>query len=118
TVHATVQTSPARLSFAVDGTSYTSPQLFFWTPGSHHTIGTTSPQTLGGTQYQWNSWSDGGPMTHDVVAPTRDITYTANFSTPAHATLQTSPTCASVRAARTNATSPPPVPFPPRHLPT
>src|SRR5205807_7650390 len=44
-VQVTVQTNLAGMSFAVDGTTYTSAQTFSWTPGSSHTIATTSPQS-------------------------------------------------------------------------
>src|SRR5206468_338231 len=42
-IQITVQTNPAGLSFAVDGTTYTAAQTFSWVPGSSHTIATTSP---------------------------------------------------------------------------
>ena len=50
TVAITVTTSPAGLSFSVDGTAYTTQQVFNWNPGDTHTLVTTSPQpaTSGG----------------------------------------------------------------------
>ena len=64
-----VQANPPGLSFTVDGTNYTSAQTFNWTPGSNHTIATTSPQSGGtGVQYAWSAWSDGGAMAH-IIAP-------------------------------------------------
>jgi uncharacterized repeat protein (TIGR02543 family) len=64
----------------VDGTSYTSAQVFSWTPGSSHAIATTSPQNIdSGTRYTWSSWSDSGTISH-TVAPTKNKTYTANFT--------------------------------------
>jgi len=51
-ISVTVQTGPAGLSFSVDGVPYTTTQVFSWTPGSNHTIATTTPQSGGtGTQY-------------------------------------------------------------------
>ena len=41
----TVGTSPAGLTFSVDGTNYSSTQNFTWTAGSTHTIATTAAQT-------------------------------------------------------------------------
>src|SRR6266550_8401497 len=79
-VQATVQTNLAGLSFTIDGTTYTSAQTFSWTPGSSHTIATTSPQSGGaGVQYVWGNWSGGGTISH-TVTPTKNATYTANFS--------------------------------------
>ena len=77
----TIQTSLSGLSFAMDGTNYTSPRTFNLTPGSSHTISTSSPQNGGaGVQYAWSGWSDGGAISH-VIAPLTSSTYTANFTT-------------------------------------
>jgi hypothetical protein len=81
TVQVTVGTSPAGLAFTVDGTSYASAQTLSWTVGSSHTIATTSPQTNGGTQNTFASWSDGGAISHSVTAPSIATNYTATFST-------------------------------------
>jgi hypothetical protein len=80
-VQVTVQTSPSGRSFTVDGATYSSAQTFSWASGSSHAISTTSPQSGGaGTQHVWSSWSDGGAISH-TVAPSSNITYTANFTT-------------------------------------
>src|SRR5262249_7921875 len=79
-VQVTVQTSPAGLSFSVDGNTYTAAQTFSWQAGSSHTIATTSPQSGGtGVRYVWVNWSGGGAISH-TVAPTTNTTYTANFN--------------------------------------
>src|SRR5437762_12385080 len=58
-VQITIQTTPANRSFTVDGSAYSSTQTLSWTPGSSHTIATTSPQSGGtGVQYLWKNWSD------------------------------------------------------------
>jgi hypothetical protein len=36
--------------------------------GSNNSISASSPQTLGGTDYGWASWSDGGAHSHNVIA--------------------------------------------------
>jgi subtilisin family serine protease len=79
-VQVTFQTIPTGRSFTVDGTTYNSPQTFSWQSGSSHTIATTSPQGNNSTRYNWSNWSDGGAISH-TVAPTSNITYTANFAT-------------------------------------
>jgi hypothetical protein len=80
-VSVTVQPSSAGPSFTVDGTAYTTAQTFTWTPGSSHSIAAGSPQNgATGVQYMWNSWSDGGAISH-VITPTTNATYTANFTT-------------------------------------
>src|SRR5205085_7507352 len=85
-VQITVQTNLASLSFSVDGTAYTSPQAFSWTPGSSHTIATTSPQSGdAGIRYVWKNWSDNGALSHSVV-PSTNKTYTATFTTRCYLT--------------------------------
>jgi len=86
-VQVIIQTNPAGLSFSVDGTPYISTQTFSWTPGSSHTISTTSPQSGGtGVQYVWANWSDGGAISH-TVAPATNRTYTARFGTQYYLTM-------------------------------
>jgi hypothetical protein len=103
TISVTVNTSPLGLSFIVDGTTYTTQQTFSWAPGSSHTIATTSPQGSGGTRYIWNSWSDGGAISH-TMSPTLNTTYTANFTTQYQLTTTVSPSGAgSVSASPTSA---------------
>ena len=91
TVQETVGTSPAGLSFSVDGTTYTSTQILTWTVGSSHTIATTSPQTTGGTQNTFVSWSDDGAISHSVIAGSLAATDTATFNTSYQLTTAASP---------------------------
>lgn len=79
-VQVSVGTSPSGLSFSVDGTLYTSAQTLSWIVGSKHTLTTTSPQSFGGLQYGFGSWSDGGAISHQVVASTATTSYTAKFN--------------------------------------
>ena len=80
-VQVTVQANPAGLAFTVDGNPYTAAQTFSWQPGSSHTIATTSPQSgATGVRYVWLNWTGGGAISH-TVAPTTNVTYTANFNT-------------------------------------
>jgi hypothetical protein len=81
TVQITVGTNPAGLAFTVDGTSYAGGQTLSWTVGTIHTLATTSPQTNGGTQNTFASWSDAGAISHSVTAPSSAASYTATFST-------------------------------------
>ncbi len=85
----TVTTNPPGLAITVDGNSYTSPKTFTnWTPGSPHTISTTSTQSGGtGTQYIWSNWSDGGAISHSVTAPSSSYTYSATFTTEYYLTV-------------------------------
>ena len=83
----TITTTPAGRSFTVDGTGYAITQTFSWTPGSSHTIATTSPQSgTSGTQYVWSNWSDNGTISH-TVSPTSNTTFSANFTTQYYLTM-------------------------------
>jgi hypothetical protein len=83
----TVQANPPGLSFSVDGTNYSTAQAFNWTPGSNHTIATTSQQNGStGVQYLWSSWSDAGAISHTVNS-TISTNYTANFTTQYYLTM-------------------------------
>jgi N-acetylneuraminic acid mutarotase len=91
TVQVTVGTTPAGLSFTVDAASYTSTQILTWTVGSTHTIATTSPQTAGGIQNTFASWSDAGALSHSVTASSSTTSYTASFNTAYQLTTAVSP---------------------------
>jgi hypothetical protein len=72
-------TSPVGLPVTVDGVTAPSPVQFNWTVGSSHTLGVDPTVPAGtGTRYAWDSWSDGGAITHTIVA-TSDGTFTASF---------------------------------------
>lgn len=93
-ISVTVATDPAGLSITVDGSAYTSPHVFSWARGSAHTAATTPTQSpVNGTQYTWDSWSDGGELNH-AISPTTDTIYTANFATQYQLTTTVSPSAA------------------------
>jgi len=76
-----VTTSPPGLLVAVDGTQYTTPQTFNWTAGTSHTVAVSPTQGARALRYAFNSWGDGGSMSHTVIAPSVSTTYIANFYT-------------------------------------
>jgi uncharacterized repeat protein (TIGR01451 family) len=92
TVQVTVGTTPAGLSFSVDGTTFTTQQTFTWVIGSSHTLATTSPQAgTPGQQFVFNNWSDAGAISHTVIAPPTATAYTASFNTQYQLTTGVSP---------------------------
>jgi glucose/arabinose dehydrogenase len=70
----------------LDGAPVTAPFSFTGVEGIVRTLGVVTPQTSGGTTYDFVSWSDGGQATHEVVTPNDDTTYTALFQ-PATTTI-------------------------------
>ena len=90
-----ITSAPAGRSLTVDGAPCTAPCTFQWTPGTQHTIATTTPQAGGtGTQYVFASWSDGGAISHTITASSSAATYTASFTTQ-YTTLQALSNCIS-----------------------
>jgi glucose/arabinose dehydrogenase/PKD repeat protein len=79
TVDLTFQTSPPGLQLAVGQASQATPFTRTVIVGSGNSISAPSPQTLGGSSYQFVSWSDGGGQTHNIPAPATAATYTATY---------------------------------------
>ena len=62
----------------VDGSFYSLPKTFSWTPGDTHTVsGAIYSGGPGILIYQ--SWSDNGGEAHDIVVPGSAATYTVNY---------------------------------------
>jgi hypothetical protein len=77
----TVQASRGDTEFIVDGATYTNPTTFSWPPASSHGLNVVSPQSGGaGTQFVFQSWSDGGATSHSVAPPV-STNYTVSFAT-------------------------------------
>jgi alpha-tubulin suppressor-like RCC1 family protein len=71
----TITTSPGGQNIIVDGITYAAPQTFYWTAGSSHTIAASAV-----APYVFGSWSDGGAMSHTIIAPVfAGTTYTATL---------------------------------------
>jgi hypothetical protein len=95
TVVLSFATSPSGLQLAVNATSDTAPFTRTVIVGSNNSISATTPQSLGGTNYAWTSWSDGGAQTHNIVAPATPTTYTATYTAVPSGTQTFSPTADS-----------------------
>jgi glucose/arabinose dehydrogenase len=84
TVNATFTSNQAGVSLTVDSGSQVVPFTHTVPRKSAHVICAPSPQTIGGTAYQFSAWSDGGagcpsaaPL--HTITVTADTTYTATF---------------------------------------
>jgi glucose/arabinose dehydrogenase len=75
----TLASSPSGLQLTLDGQPVTTPHSFQAVVGVTRTLGAVSPQTLGGTAYQFQSWSDGAAATHTFNTPASNTTYTAAY---------------------------------------
>lgn len=80
TVDLTFETSPTGLSLVVGGDSPTTPHTRTFIVGAGTAIGATSPQTLNGTTYAFQSWSQGGAANQTLTVPSTPTTYTATYA--------------------------------------
>jgi Concanavalin A-like lectin/glucanases superfamily len=80
TVDLTFASAPSGLQLVVGSASETTPFTRTVIVGSLNSISATTPQSQGGTEYGFSSWSDGGAQTHNIVAPAAPATYTAAYS--------------------------------------
>jgi glucose/arabinose dehydrogenase/PKD repeat protein len=78
TVDLTFGSSPAGLTLAVGSTSQPAPFTRTAIVGSTLSVSAPSPQAIGGTAYEYVSWSDGGAQTHSIVA-NAPTSYTATY---------------------------------------
>jgi len=72
-----LESNVANAQLTLDGAPVTAPLQFVGVEGVIRSIGVVTPQTAGGTPYQFVSWSDGGAVTHEITTPVNDTTYTA-----------------------------------------
>ena len=79
-VNITLTTEPAGLQLLLDAQPIASPVTFESVVGIVRTLGAPSPQLLGGTSYEFRTWSDGGGgSSRTISTPTANTTYTATY---------------------------------------
>ena len=79
----TFATQPAGLKISLDGASgRVTPFTVTGVVGIIRSIAAPTPQTLNGTSYNFQSWSDGGARSHEISTPAVNTTYTASFIRP------------------------------------
>ena len=78
-VNITLATSPAGLQLLLDAQPIATPVTFESVVGIVRSLGAPSPQTSGGTNYEFRSWSDGGPANHTIATPDVSTTFTATY---------------------------------------
>ena len=78
TVVLTFQSAPSGLQLAVGSSSSPAPFTRTVVLGSANSVSASTPQALGGTNYKFVSWSDGGNQSHTITG-TAAATYTATY---------------------------------------
>jgi glucose/arabinose dehydrogenase len=82
TVVLTFKTNPGGLiltDLAVNEAPRTTPFSVTVVVGSANSVSAPSPQSFNKSTYYFQSWSDGGPQSHTIIAPTVNTTYTATY---------------------------------------
>jgi glucose/arabinose dehydrogenase len=87
TVHLTLASQPAGAALTFNSESGPAPLSHEVIARSRNSIGATSPQTIGGQNHVFESWSDGGAASHDITAPDADATLTARLRAVTTATF-------------------------------
>ncbi len=80
TVNLTFASVPSGLSLTVGATTSVTPFVRTVIVKSSNSLSAATPQSLGGTTYDFTSWSDNGAATHNIIAPAGDTTYTATYT--------------------------------------
>jgi glucose/arabinose dehydrogenase len=82
-----IESNVNNAQLTLDGAPVTAPFSFTGVEGVIRTLGVVTPQTSGGTTYDFVSWSDGGQATHEISTPQNDTTFTALFQPAAPAVV-------------------------------
>lgn len=64
----TIATTPSGLVATVDGQPLTTPVSLWWVANSTHSLALEAEQSLAGTRYQFDAWSQGGSRGQNVTA--------------------------------------------------
>lgn len=81
TTQVRLETVPAGLQLALDGTPVATPRTFNRVEGVLLTLGVVSPQTgSDGLTYTFSGWQHGGSATQTLPTPVNDVTYRATFT--------------------------------------
>lgn len=79
TVDLTVRSEPPFLPLRIGGVVTAAPFTRTVVVGSPTTVGAPSPQSLGGRDHDFVTWSNGGTSTHTII-PTATRTLTATYA--------------------------------------
>ncbi|HEY0009927.1 MAG TPA: PA14 domain-containing protein, partial [Tepidisphaeraceae bacterium] len=100
----TVASSPGGAPLSFSDRSSTSTITRTWIVGGQATLIAPAQFVSGGVTYVFTGWSDGGALTHDIVAPAANTTYTAFYALPALPTAPSELAAAAVSSSQINLT--------------
>jgi glucose/arabinose dehydrogenase len=87
----TLNTNPQGLDITLDGQPFKAPLTVTSVEGVIRSIGTTSPQSLNGSTYNYSNWAHGGSQTQTISTPVNNTSYTANFAVSALPAITSQP---------------------------
>ena len=76
----TLATSPPGLGLTLDAQPVSTPLSVLGVEGVTRLLSAPATQTVGGTTYGFQGWSDGGAAEHTITTPINDTTYTATYA--------------------------------------
>ncbi|MDX1418840.1 MAG: PQQ-dependent sugar dehydrogenase, partial [Rubricoccaceae bacterium] len=79
-VDITYETVPVPIPVTIDDLPVTPPYVIDDLIGFERTVSVPASRCVAGTEYVFDSWSDGGAREHLIVVPATDATYTATFT--------------------------------------
>ena len=77
-VNLRLETAPSGGTIHLDGVAKAAPAVYDTLVGLQHTL-EVRDQAIGGSNYTFDTWSDGGARLHTITAPATDTTYTATL---------------------------------------
>ncbi len=80
----TLESNAPGIELVLNAASSTAPSTNTVIVGSNNSISAATPQNVGGVNYEFVSWSDGGARSHNVIVGDSDVSYTATFLTDAY----------------------------------
>jgi glucose/arabinose dehydrogenase/PKD repeat protein len=78
----TLATDPPGLELTIGSVTAAAPFTTTVIVNSDHTVEAPAPQALGGTDYTFTAWDDGGAQVHTITVPESGLTLTAQFAEP------------------------------------
>ncbi len=81
-VQLALATVPSGMMVQFEGQPLTAPATVATVAGMTRTLSAPTPQNVGGSNYNFVLWSDGGAATHDISVPLTNSAVTASFVTP------------------------------------
>ncbi len=102
TISLTLASNPTGASLTYGSSVGNAPVTHTIIAGSLSTISAPAQIVSGGQTYIFTGWSDGGAITHDIIAPSVNTTLTANYALPAVPTAPSGLVATSISTSQIN----------------